>query len=356
MQDIKPKIGITIGDINGIGPEIIIKMLSNEKIYQYCTPVVYGSTRVLSHYKKLLDNTKFRYSKLTDWSKLMEKQTNVVSTIDEIPVIEVGEETEIAGQYALNAIDKALVDWKDGKIDAILTAPINKSTVAKAAEGKFSGHTEYITAFTGAEDSIMILFAENLRLGLVTNHIPVNEISSKLTKIIVQNKIEQLNKSLIKDFFINKPKIAVLSLNPHAGDKGLIGSEELEILIPAINQSYRNGILALGPYAADGLFGSGNYKNFDAILAIYHDQGLAPFKALTFDDGVNFTGGIDLVRTSPDHGTAYDIAGKNMASERSMRNALFAAIDIFKNRSEYIELTADKLKKSKKRYKARKMD
>lgn len=356
MQDIKPKIGITIGDINGVGPEIIIKMLSNEKIYQYCTPVVYGSTRVLSHYKKLINNNKFRYRKLNDWSKLTEKETNVVSTIDEVPVIEVGEETDIAGQYAINAIDKALVDWKDGKIDAILTAPVNKSTVAKAAERKFLGHTEYITAFTGTEDSIMILFAENLRLGLVTNHIPVNDISSKLTKIIVQNKIEQLNKSLIKDFFINKPKIAVLSLNPHAGDKGLIGSEELEILIPAINQSYRNGILALGPYAADGLFGSGNYKNFDAILAIYHDQGLAPFKALTFDDGVNFTGGIDLVRTSPDHGTAYDIAGKNMASERSMRNALFAAIDIFKNRSEYTKLNADKLKKSKKRHKARKID
>lgn len=356
MQDVKPKIGITIGDINGVGPEIIIKMLSDERIYQFCTPIVYGSTRVLSYYKKLLDNNKFRYSALNDWSKLMDKQTNVVSTIKEIPEIEVGQETDIAGQYALDAIDAALADWKEGKIDAILTAPINKNNVARAAEGKFSGHTEYLTKETGAEDSIMILFADNLRLGLVTNHIPVSDITKKLTKINVQKKIEQLNKSLIEDFFINKPKIAVLSLNPHAGDKGLIGSEELEILTPAINQSYRNGILALGPFAADGLFGSGNFKKFDAVLAIYHDQGLAPFKALTFDGGVNFTAGLDLVRTSPDHGTAYDIAGKNLASEKSMRQALFAAIDIFKHRTEYKDLTADKLKKSKKRSKSRRID
>ncbi|MFT4970321.1 MAG: 4-hydroxythreonine-4-phosphate dehydrogenase [Chitinophagales bacterium] len=356
MQDKKPKIGITIGDINGVGPEVIIKMLSNERIFQYCTPIIYGSTRVLSYYKKLLNNNTFRYSALNDWSKLMDKQANVVSTIEDEPEIQVGQETAIAGKYALDAIDKALEDWKEGKIDALLTAPISKNTVAKAAEGKFTGHTEYLAEKTGADDSLMILFADNLRMGLVTNHIPVSEISSKLTKIKVQNKIEQFSKSLVEDFFINKPKIAVLSLNPHAGDNGLLGSEELEILIPAINQSYRNGILALGPYAADGLFGSGNFKKFDGILAIYHDQGLAPFKALTFDEGVNFTAGLDLIRTSPDHGTAYDIAGKNIASERSMRQALFAAIDIFESRTEYKELTSDKLKRTKKRYKARKMD
>lgn len=356
MQNQKPKIGITIGDINGVGPEVIIKMLSDDRIYKYCTPIVYGSTRVLSYYKKLLDNKKFRYSALKDWSNLMDKQTNVVSTIEDVPEIEVGKETDIAGQYALNAIDKAVADWKEGKIDAILTAPINKNTVARASKEKFSGHTEYLAQQTGAEDSLMILFADKLRMGLVTNHIPVSEISSKLTKIMVQKKIEQFNKSLVEDFFINKPKIAVLSLNPHAGDKGLIGSEELEILTPAINQSYRNGVLALGPYAADGLFGSGNFKKFDAVLAIYHDQGLAPFKALTFDDGVNFTAGLDLIRTSPDHGTAYDIAGKGVASAASMRHALFAAIDIFESRTEYKELTADKLQKRKRRNKVRKLD
>lgn len=356
MQETKPIIGITIGDINGVGPEVIIKMLSDDRIYQYCTPVIYGSTRVLSYYKKALDNRKFRYSALKDWSNMFDKQANVVSVIDETPEIEVGKETDIAGVYALKAIDQAIADWKEGKIDAILTAPINKNTVAKAVEGNFAGHTEYLAKETDAEDSLMILFSDNLRIGLVTNHIPVSEIATKLEKNLVQKKIEQMNKSLLEDFLINKPKIAVLSLNPHAGDKGLIGSEELEILVPAINQSYRSGILSLGPYAADGLFGSGDFKKFDAILAIYHDQGLAPFKALTFDNGVNFTAGLELVRTSPDHGTAYDIAGKGEASEKSMRQALFAAIDIAKNRKEYKEMTSNKLKKSGKRNKARKID
>ncbi len=355
MQENKPKIGITIGDINGIGPEIIIKMLSDDRIYQYCTPIVYGSTRVLSYYKKLLGNTKFRYSALKDWANLLDKQTNIVSVIDETPNIEVGTESDIAGVYALKAIDQAVADWKEGKIDAIVTAPINKNSVAKAAEGAFTGHTEYLAKLTGAEDSLMVLFSDELRIGLVTNHIPVSEISAKLNKILVQKKIEQLHKSLVEDFFINKPKIAVLSLNPHAGDKGLIGTEELEILVPAINQNYRNGILALGPYAADGLFGSGDFKKFDAILAIYHDQGLAPFKALTFDNGVNFTAGLDLVRTSPDHGTAFNIAGKGEASENSIRQALFAAIDIAQNRLEYKEMTSDVLKKSGKRTKARRI-
>jgi 4-hydroxythreonine-4-phosphate dehydrogenase len=202
----------------------------------------------------------------------------------------------------------------------------------------------------------MILFADNIRMGLVTNHIPVSEISSKLTKEIVQQKIEMLNRSLVQDFFLNKPRIAVLSLNPHAGDKGLIGSEELEILVPAINQCYRNGILAFGPYPADGLFGSGNFKKFDAVLAIYHDQGLAPFKALTFDDGVNFTAGLDIIRTSPDHGTAFDIAGKNLASPQSMRQALFAALDIVESRAEYKEWTEDKLKTRNRKSRSRKMD
>jgi len=348
MQTEKPKIGITIGDINGVGPEVIIKMLSDERLYAYCTPIIYGSTRVLSHYKKLMNNDKFRYSSLKDWASIFDKQANVVSVIDEDPEIEVGKETLIAGKYALQAIDKAIEDWKAGHIDAILTAPINKSTVAKAAEGAFTGHTEYLAKQTGDKESLMILFADNLRLGLVTNHIPVSEISTKLTKILLQQKIEQFNKSLVEDFYINKPRIAVLSLNPHAGDKGLIGSEELEILIPAINQCYRNGIISLGPYPADGLFGSGNFKKFDGILAIYHDQGLAPFKALTFDDGVNFTAGLDLIRTSPDHGTAYDIAGKNIASEQSMRQALFAAIDIVRNRKEYQESVENKLKKPNK--------
>lgn len=348
MQN-KPKIGITIGDINGIGPEIIIKLFSNDKLYQYCTPIIYGSTRVLSYYKKLLNNDQFRYSALKDWNQLQLKQANVVSVIDEVPEIEVGKETEKAGEYALLSIDAAIKDWKDGKIDALVTAPINKNLVAKFSEEKFTGHTEYITQQIGNSNSLMLLYAEQLRMGLVTNHIPVSAVSENISIEKVVEKIEQLNTSLVQDFFINKPKIAVLSLNPHAGDNGLLGNEELDILTPAINQSYRNGILSFGPYPADGLFGSGNFKKFDAILAIYHDQGLAPFKALTFDDGVNFTAGIDMVRTSPDHGTAYDIAGKGIASENSMRQALYGAIDIYNKRKNYKELTADVLKIKKKK-------
>ena len=353
MQN-KPKIGITIGDINGIGPEIIIKLLSNDKIYQYCTPIIYGSTRVLSYYKKLLNNDSFRYSALKDWNQLQQKQANVVSVIEEVPNIEVGKETDKAGEYALKAIDAAIQDWKDGKIDALVTAPINKNLVAKYAKDKFTGHTEYITNAIGNDNSLMLLYASQLRMGLVTNHLPVSAVAEHITIDAVSKKIEQLNSSLKQDFFINKPKIAVLSLNPHAGDNGLLGNEELDILTPAINQNYRNGILAFGPYPADGLFGSGNFKKFDAILAIYHDQGLAPFKALTFDDGVNFTAGIDIVRTSPDHGTAYDIAGKGVASENSIRQALYGAIDIFNHRMEYKELTSNVLVKKKKKTRSNK--
>lgn len=353
MEHSKPVIGFTIGDINGVGPEILIKLLSDDRIYQFCTPVVYGSTRVLSYYKKLMNNNKFRYNALNDWSKLMDKQTNVVSVISEDPIIEVGKESDQAGVYALSAIDKAIEDWKNGKIEALVTAPINKSTVARAAQGNFAGHTEYLEKLCGAKHSLMILFAEDLRIGLVTNHIPVSKISESISKELVQSKIEQLNISLKSDFGLHQPRIAVLALNPHAGDKGLIGNEELEVLIPAINQSYRNGILAFGPFPSDGFFGSGNFKKFDAVLAIYHDQGLAPFKALTFDDGVNFTSGLDLVRTSPDHGTAYDIAGKDLASERSIRQALFAALDIIENRKEYKEMKSNVLKKSHKKQKAR---
>lgn len=350
----KPTIGITIGDINGIGPETICKLFADERIYSFCTPVIYGSTRVLSYYKKMFNLNSFRYSKLKKWDQIADKQANVVSVINEFPEIEVGQETDKAGEYALLAIDQAIADWKEGKLDAIVTGPINKKTVAKACEEEFTGHTEYLSRKTGQEESLMLLCADQIRMGLVTNHIPVSQIAEKLNKTLIKDKIELLHTSLKQDFFINEPKIAVLSLNPHAGDQGLIGDEELEILIPAINESYREDRIVIGPFPADGLFGSGNFKKFDAILAIYHDQGLAPFKALTFDEGVNFTAGLKLIRTSPDHGTAYDIAGKGIASENSLRLALFHAIDIYKNRTEYQELAANKLTISSKRRKSRK--
>jgi 4-hydroxythreonine-4-phosphate dehydrogenase len=331
---IKPKVGITIGDINGIGPEVIIKMLSNDAIYSMCTPIIYGSTKVLSYYKKAIDNQKFKYTHLKNWDKLVGNQAHVVNCIDEQPTINTGQETDEAGKYALESIDAALKDWKEGKIDILLTAPINKNLVAKHAPEGFKGHTEYISAFCGQDESIMLLTSDRLTVGLVTNHIPVSQITNKLKLALVTKKLLLLNNSLKKDFGIHKPKIAVLGLNPHAGDNGLLGSEEERIIAPAIKDMMSRGVYAFGPYPSDGFFGTNNYTKFDAILAMYHDQGLIPFKSISFDEGVNFTSGISIIRTSPDHGTAYDIAGKGIASERSMQNALFTGIDIFRNRQE----------------------
>lgn len=333
----KPKIGITIGDINGIGPEVIIKMLSDDRIYSICQPIIYGSTKVLSFYKKVLNNDKFKYAHFKDWDQLSCKQSYVVGCIDEDAEICVGQEKDEAGKYALDCIDTALKDWKEGKIDALLTAPINKNLVAKHTTENFKGHTEYIANFCGAKESLMLLTSERLTVGLVTNHIPINLVASKLKTSAITSKIMMLNNSLKTDFGIQKPKIAVLGLNPHAGDSGLIGTEEDEIIKPSINDAMSRGIYTFGPYPADGFFGTSDYKAFDGILAMYHDQGLIPFKSICFDEGVNFTAGLDLVRTSPDHGTAYGIAGKNLASESSMRQALYAAIDIFKNRQEAIK-------------------
>ena len=348
----KPKIGITLGDINGVGPETIIKVLSDERIYKYCTPIIYGSTRVLSYYKKTIENKSFQYGSLKDWNKPFDSQANVKSCVDGEPQINIGEETEIAGKYALDFINAALKDWKDGHLDAIVTGPINKNTVAKAAEGAFTGHTEYITKFTETDESLMFLVSDRLRVGLVTNHLPLQDVAARIDTASIVRKIEMMDKSLREDFGIHKPRIAVLALNPHAGDKGLIGAEEQDIIIPAISQCSRNGIYAFGPYPTDGFFGSSDFKQFDAVLAMYHDQGLTPFKALVFDEGVNFTAGIPLVRTSPDHGTGYAIAGKGIASEQSLRTAIFCAIDVIRNRAEYAEMTANPVKKHiKKSYK-----
>lgn len=343
----KPIIGITIGDVNGVGPETIIKMLSDDRMYNYCKPVIYGSSRVLSYYKKLMNNNRFKYAKFKGWDNLLEKQATVISCIDEQPVIKVGETTDEAGKYAFDSLNKALEDWKDGHIHAIVTAPINKNTVASVAPEQFSGHTEYITKFCDSEESLMLLTCDRLTVGLTTNHLALQDVSARITTPLVAKKIELMHKSLTADFGIHKPRIAVLSLNPHAGDRGLLGAEEQDIIIPAISQSYRNGIYAFGPFPADGFFGSSDFKKFDAVLAMYHDQGLTPFKALVFDEGVNVTAGLPIVRTSPDHGTGYAIAGKNIASEQSIRAAIFTAIDVIKNRSVYAEMTSNILKKKK---------
>lgn len=328
----KPKIGITIGDINGVGPEIIIKMLSDDRIYSICQPIVYGSTKVLSHYKKLMNNDKFKYAHLKDWDQLSGKQTYVVNCFDENVTIQTGIATDDAGKYALDSLDEALKDWKENKIDALVTAPINKELVAKHTTSTFKGHTEYITQFCGAEESLMLLHSDRLCIGLVTNHIAIQQIATKLKANIITQKALLLNQSLKKDFGIQRPKIAVLSLNPHAGENGLLGDEEIKIIKPAIQDANSRGVLVFGPYPSDGFFGTQDYLAFDGILAMYHDQGLIPFKTLSFEEGVNFTAGLKLVRTSPDHGTAYNIAGKNMASESSIRQALYLAIDVLNNR------------------------
>jgi len=346
MINNKPVIGITIGDVNGVGPEIIIKLLSDERIYDMCVPIIYGSTRVLSYYKKAINNNKFNYGHLKDWNNPFEKQANVVSCIDEQPEISMGAETEKAAKYAFDSLNKALADWKEGKIDAIVTAPINKNTVAKIAGKKFTGHTEYITDFCESKNSVMLLASEKLNVALATNHLPISEVASKINTNILNEKIEMLHKAFIEDFDVQKPRIAVLSLNPHAGDKGLLGAEEIDIIQPAIAKQYREGKYVFGPYPADGFFGSSDFTKFDAILAMYHDQGLAPFKALSFDYGANITLGLPLVRTSPDHGTAYSIAGKGEASEQSIRSALFYAIDIVRNRARHKETVANKMMKT----------
>jgi len=330
----KPKVGITIGDINGIGPEIIIKLLSDERIYSFCTPIVYGSTKALSYYKKALKKDKFKYTQLKDWDHLSGKQTFVVNCIDEQPEIQMGSETDEAGKYAFDALNTALNDWKEEKIDILVTAPINKNLVAKFAGEEFKGHTEYIANFCGNNESLMLLTSDRLTVGLVTNHLPIGQVAKKLKLDLVTKKLLLLNNTLKNDFGVHKPKIAVLGLNPHAGDNGLLGEEENNIISPAINDAISRGVYAFGPYPADGFFGTNDYTKFNAVLAMYHDQGLIPFKSISFDEGVNFTSGLSIIRTSPDHGTAYDIAGKNIASEKSLRNALFTAIDVFRNRNK----------------------
>lgn len=329
------KIGITIGDINSIAPEVIIKMLSDERIYEFCQPIIYGSTKVLSYYKKAFNLHKFRYTHLKDWGMLMGKQSFVVNCIDEQPQIAMGQCTAEAGKYALDSLDKALNDWKEGHLDAILTAPINKELVNQHTDFDFKGHTEYISAYTGAENSLMFLCSEKLKVGLATNHIALKDVANKLSKKSLIDKLLLMNNSLKNDFGIPKPKIAVLGLNPHAGDNNLIGTEEKDIIIPAIIDANSRGIYAFGSYPADGFFCTDAFTKFDAVLAMYHDQGLIPFKSIAFNEGVNFTAGLNLVRTSPDHGTAYDICGKGIASEKSMRQALFTAIDIVRNRKGF---------------------
>lgn len=327
----KLKIGITQGDINGVGYEVILKTFSDPTMLELCTPIIYGSPKVAAYHRKALELTT-NFSIINTASEADPNRLSVVNCTDDEVKVEFSKADAEAGKAALGALERAIVEYKAGLIDAIVTAPINKHTI-QSEQFSFPGHTEYIEKKLGEGcKSLMILMKDDLRVALVTGHIPVSQIAETITSELIQEKLAIFNQSLKQDFGIGAPRIAVLSLNPHAGDEGLLGKEEQEIIIPALKEMTAKGILCYGPYPADGFMGSDNYTHFDGILAMYHDQGLAPFKALAMDEGVNYTAGLPVVRTSPAHGTAYDIAGKGVASEDSFRQAVYVAIDVFRNR------------------------
>ncbi len=344
MNQSKIKIGISIGDINGIGLEVILKTLSDDRILKYCTPIIYASSKVISYHKNIAQVEKFTFSGTRNIEQLKDNAVNVLNCWNENVNIKIGQLSEIGGKYAKISLERAVEDLKKGNIDALVTAPIHKKAMQMAGF-KDVGHTEYITKAVEVKDSLMLMVNDTLRIGLVTNHIPISRVAQKVNMSLVLKKIRIFHETLHIDFGIDKPKIAVLGLNPHAGDEGLIGDDEFRAIMPAIEEAKELNILAIGPYSADGFFGSGQYKSFDGILAMYHDQGLLPFKILSFGSGVNYTAGLPVVRTSPDHGTAYDIAGQNVADPSSFRKALFQAIDVVKNRRNYLEMTAYPLRK-----------
>ncbi|MCH2232677.1 MAG: 4-hydroxythreonine-4-phosphate dehydrogenase PdxA [Crocinitomicaceae bacterium] len=340
------KVGISMGDINGIGPEVIIKALSSHEIFASSIPIIYGSGKVLSYHKKTLDNSDFNFLSIKSAAEAKPKKINLVSCWKEEVNIALGEKNENGGKYALKSLEAATKDLVEGKIDTLVTAPINKDCVRDAGF-EFPGHTEYLAHHSKADDVLMFMVSNGLRIGVVTGHIPLREVASKITPEAIEKKLNLMLTSLKRDFLIKKPRIAVLGLNPHAGDRGTLGSEEINIINPVIQKYRDKGELIYGSYSSDGFFGSSNLKHFDAVLAMYHDQGLVGFKSISFDEGVNFTAGLPIVRTSPDHGTAYDIAGRNKASERSFRNAYFAACDIYRNRKQYDEMHSNPLEKQK---------
>lgn len=329
----KPIIGITIGDINGIGPEVIIKSLEDARILKQFTPVIYGNGKVISYYRKNMDRENFNFTQISTLEKVNHKSINVLNVWEETVEINPGKENETGGKYAIIALRKAIKDLKEGKIQAITTAPLSKE-LAQSDDFKFPGHTEYLTKEAGASDSLMFLVHEQLRVGVVTGHIPLKEISNKISKDAISSKLNLMIKSLQKDFGIKKPRIAVMGLNPHAGENGLLGVEEKNIITPVIEEFRNNHHLVSGPFPSDGFFGMASYKNYDGVLAMYHDQGLIPFKTLAFESGVNYTAGLSFIRTSPDHGTAFSIAGKGEADPTSFRNALYLACDIINERGE----------------------
>ncbi|MGM9760203.1 MAG: 4-hydroxythreonine-4-phosphate dehydrogenase PdxA [Parabacteroides sp.] len=347
MEEQLIKVGITHGDINGIGYEVILKTFADTRVAELCTPVIYGSSKVAAYHRKALDLPSINLNIISQAEEAGQNRVNLINcTADEVKV-ELSRPTAVAGEAAFQALEAAVNDLKRGAIDVLLTAPINKHTIQNDTF-HFPGHTEYLEERLGTRGSskaLMILMNDTLRVALVTGHIPLSQVAASLKQEDIVSKLQLFNHSLKQDFAIVRPRIAVLSLNPHAGDAGLLGTEEETIIKPAMQEVDKQGIMVFGPYPADGFFGSRMYEHFDGVLAMYHDQGLAPFKTLAMDDGVNYTAGLPYVRTSPDHGTAYDIAGKNVASEVSFRQALYAALDIYRNRLRYREANAHPLRK-----------
>jgi 4-hydroxythreonine-4-phosphate dehydrogenase len=335
--------GISHGDINGIGYEVIIKALSDPMINEICTTIVYGSPKVAAYHRKALNVNNFSFNNIKTAEEAHAKKANMINCLDDNIRVELGKSTPQGGEAALISLEKAVEDLKNGKIDVLITAPIDKQNI-QSENFHFNGHTDYLKSVAGTGEALMFMIGECMRIGVATDHVPLSKVPGLINVETLMNKIRIMNQSLILDFGIRKPRIAVLGLNPHAGDRSLLGTEEVEIISPAIQQAQKEGIMAFGPFPADGFFGAGSFSKFDGILAMYHDQGLAPFKALSFDSGVNFTAGLPFIRTSPVHGTAFDIAGKGEASENSFRQAIYLACDIFRNRQLYTEISKNPLK------------
>lgn len=343
-QHNKIRIGITQGDVNGIGYEVILKAFEDPTILELCTPIVYGSPKVMTYHRKVLE-LETSFTIINSASEVVHGRLNVVNSCDDEVKVELGKPTKESGKAAFDALEKAIAEYKAGLFDVLVTAPIHKQMI-QSENFPFPGHTEYIEQSVGeGEKALMILANEELRVALVTGHVPVAKIASTITQELIQEKLAIFNASLKSDFGISAPRIAVLALNPHAGDGGVIGSEEDTVITPAIKAMREQGVICFGPFPADGFMGNGTYSHFDGVLAMYHDQGLTPFKVLAMENGVNFTAGLPIVRTSPDHGTAFDIAGKNEASADSFRQALYMAIDIYRNRKRDSEAHSNPLRK-----------
>jgi 4-hydroxythreonine-4-phosphate dehydrogenase len=344
MNTNKPVIGISCGDVNGIGIELIIKTFSDNRILEHCTPIIFASNKVINFYRKTMPEVNLNFSSIKDFSRINHKQVNLFNCWEEDIQVTPGQLTDEGGKYAILSLQTAVAALKQKQIDGLVTAPIHKKNI-QSADFNFTGHTPYLKEMFGVKDVVMMLCAGDFRVALVTEHVPVGEVAKHITKEKILSKLYLINQSLQKDFGIEKPKIAVLGLNPHAGDEGLIGNEEESIIKPAIKEAKNNNMLVVGPYSADAFFARRSFERFDAVLAMYHDQGLIPFKTLASGDGVNFTAGLPAIRTSPDHGVAFDIAGKDKADNSSFLTAIFECIDIFNRRNGFLESRKNPLRK-----------